>query len=361
MSAKLIVHTDGGSRGNPGPAAAGFVLDDSEGRRLAARAVFLGEATNNVAEYTALVRALEAAEQLGGTHVKVYSDSELLVRQIGGQYKVRSDLIRPLFDEARARMGGFESCEVRHVRREKNEDADRLVNQALDAERDVDETPQTSPPAVAASQKPSGPPLRLGFLISGSGRTMTNILDEIRKGRLHAEISVVISSRSTESGVTKARNAGLPLEIVRKKDYPDINAFSRRIGDVLASANVDLVVQGGWLCLWKLPKRYENRVLNIHPALLPSFGGQGMWGHHVHEAVLEAGCKVSGCTVHFCTNEYDSGPIVIQRTCPVEDDDTPDTLAARVFEQECIAYPQAIELFAAGRLRIEGRRVRIKA
>ncbi len=360
MSAKLIVHTDGGSRGNPGPAAAGFVLDDSEGHRLAARAFFLGESTNNVAEYTALVRALEAAEHLGGAHVTVYSDSELLVRQIGGQYKVKSDLIRPLFDQVQTLMSRFQSCDVHHVRREKNEDADRMVNQALDAERDIDETPQISPRA-AASSKPSGPPLRLGFLISGSGRTMTNILDEICSGRLHAEIGIVISSRSTESGVSRARDAGLSLEIVRKKDYPDIDAFSRRLEDVLSAANVDLVVQGGWLCLWKIPQRYENRVLNIHPALLPSFGGQGMWGHHVHEAVLEAGCKVSGCTVHFCTNEYDSGPIVIQRTCPVEDDDTPDTLAARVFEQECIAYPQAIELFAAGKLRIEGRRVKVNA
>jgi folate-dependent phosphoribosylglycinamide formyltransferase PurN len=117
---------------------------------------------------------------------------------------------------------------------------------------------------------------------------------------------------------------------------------------------VDLVVQGGWLCLWKIPPRYENRVMNIHPALLPCFGGQGMWGHHVHEAVLAAGCKVSGCTVHFCTNEYDKGPIIVQRTCPVADDDTPDTLAERVFEQECIAYPQAIRWFAEGRLRVEG-------
>ena len=100
--------------------------------------------------------------------------------------------------------------------------------------------------------------------------------------------------------------------------------------------------------------------MNIHPALLPSFGGKGMWGHHVHEAVLNAGCKVSGCTVHFCTNEYDDGPIIIQRTCEVQNDDTPDTLAARVFEQECIAYPEAIGLFAAGRLSVENGITTIK-
>lgn len=359
MSAKLIVHTDGGSRGNPGPAAAGFVLDDSDGNRLAARAFFLGETTNNVAEYTALVRALEAAGSLGAERVTVFSDSELLVRQVGGQYKVKSDLIRPLFDEARTLMDRFEACDVRHVRREKNQDADRLVNLALDAGHDIDEMPAGRPNAKRPD--PSAKPLRLGFLISGGGRTMINILDEIRQGRLNAEISVVISSRSTVGGVARARDAGLPVEIVRKKDYPDIDAFSHRIEEVLAAAEVDLVVQGGWLCLWKIPRRYEDRVLNIHPALLPSFGGQGMWGHHVHEAVLAAGCKVSGCTVHFCTNDYDSGPIVVQRTCPVEDDDTPDTLAERVFEQECIAYPQAIALFAEGRLQIAGNRVRVRA
>ena len=99
--------------------------------------------------------------------------------------------------------------------------------------------------------------------------------------------------------------------------------------------------------------------MNIHPALLPSFGGKGMWGHHVHEAVLNAGAKVSGCTVHFVTNEYDAGPIIVQRAVPVLEGDDPDTLAARVFEQECIAYPEAIRLFGQGKLRIEGSVVRV--
>ncbi|MCJ7778959.1 MAG: hypothetical protein MUP16_11690, partial [Sedimentisphaerales bacterium] len=129
----------------------------------------------------------------------------------------------------------------------------------------------------------------------------------------------------------------------------------------LVAANVDLVVQGGWLCLWKIPPRYETRVMNIHPALLPSFGGEGMWGHHVHEAVLAAGCKISGCTVHFCSNEYDKGPIILQRSCPVKNDDSPETLAARVFEQECIAYPQAIKLFAEDKLLVQNGKVKIKS
>ncbi|MBN1434478.1 hypothetical protein JW921_06930, partial [Candidatus Fermentibacterales bacterium] len=119
----------------------------------------------------------------------------------------------------------------------------------------------------------------------------------------------------------------------------------------------DLVVQGGFLSLWEVPGRYLGRVMNIHPALLPGFGGKGMYGIRVHRAVLEAGCKVSGCTVHFVDNHYDTGPIIVQRCVPVMEEDTPQSLADRVFEQECEAYPEAIDLFAGDRLRItpEGR------
>ncbi len=352
MAKELIVYTDGGSRGNPGPAAAGFIIDDPDGGRLAAKGFFLGETTNNVAEYTALIKALEAAGQIGAETLTVRCDSELMVRQINGQYRVKSEKIKPLYEQVVRLAGRFPSCGVRHVRREQNKEADRLVNLALDAGHDIDERPA---PAASSRQRP----LRLGVLISGGGRTMTNILDEVGRKRLNAELSTVICSRSTVAGVQRARDAGFDPKIIRTKDYPDIDAFSDAIGKELDVAGVDLVVQGGWLCLWRIPPQYTNRVMNIHPALLPSFGGQGMWGHHVHEAVLAAGCKVSGCTVHFCTNEYDAGPIIVQRTCPVEDDDTPDTLAARVFEQECLAYPQAIRLFAEDRLRIEGSRVRV--
>lgn len=354
MRRELIVHTDGGSRGNPGPAAAGFVIDDAQGNRLAAKAFFLGETTNNVAEYTALLKALEAAAEMDADGVEVFCDSELVVRQLSGQYKVKSEQIRPLYEQVMERKARFPACRVRHVRRERNTEADRLVNLALDAEQDMDE----GPAGVASSRQKK---LRLGVLISGGGRTMTNILDEIHAGRLHAEIATVVCSRSTVAGMQRAKEAGLAAKVVRTKDYPDVETFSDAIVRELDAAQVDLVVQGGWLCLWKIPPRYVNRVMNIHPALLPSFGGQGMWGQHVHEAVLAAGCKVSGCTVHFCTNEYDAGPIIVQRTCPVEDDDTADTLAARVFEQECLAYPQAIRLFAEGRLHVEGNRVKVAA
>jgi len=202
-------------------------------------------------------------------------------------------------------------------------------------------------------------PTRLGVLLSGSGRTLANILKLIASGKLSAEVVTVVSSRSTVKGVQIARDADLPCHIIRTKDHPDVDEFSSVIVEVLDAANAELVIQAGWLCYWKIPDRYLSRVMNIHPALLPSFGGKGMWGHHVHEAVLAAGCRVSGCTVHFVNNEYDKGPIIVQRTCEVAEDDDPDTLAARVFEQECIAYPQAIQLFAEGRLRIVDNRVRV--
>jgi formyltetrahydrofolate-dependent phosphoribosylglycinamide formyltransferase len=330
-----------------------MILTNAQGRTLYAKAFYLGQTTNNVAEYCAVIKALEAARQLGATQVELCSDSELLVKQLNGQYRVKSPNIKPLYEQASTLLAQFKRWTVRHVMRAKNKHADHLVNRALDAKKDIEENPQDS----TASTKP----MRLGVLLSGGGRTLLNLMDYIRNGRLHAEVPIVISSRSTVAGVERSRNAGLDVHIIRKKDFSDIDAFSQALKAALSEAQVDLVIQAGWLCLWKIPARYEHRVMNIHPALLPSFGGQGMWGHHVHEAVLKAGCKVSGCTVHFCTDEYDTGPIIIQRTCPVKEDDTPDTLAARVFEQECIAYPEAIRLFAEDRLSIQGQIVKIRS
>ena len=353
MADEIIIHTDGGSRGNPGPAAAGFVLTDSVGNKLDAKGFYLGPATNNVAEYTGIVKALQAALQLGAKRLTVFSDSELLVKQLNGEYKVKSDQIRPLFKKTVELLNEFEGWKLQHITRDKNKEADKLANRALNLEQDVTDTshPAAAPQTNRQVQtKKLERAIRLGVLISGGGTTLMNILEYIKQSKLNAEVAIVISSRSTVAGVEKAKNAGLEVKTIRKKDYPDIDQFSKRIEEELVAANVGLVVQGGWLCLWKIPARYENRVMNIHPALLPSFGGQGMWGHHVHEAVLKAGCKVSGCSVHFCSNEYDKGPIIVQRACEVKNDDTPQTLAARVFEQECIAYPHAIKLFAEGKL-----------
>ena len=333
MPEKIIAHIDGGSRGNPGPAAAGFTLADTAGTQLQAKGLVLGRATNNVAEYTGLVKALEAASQIGAEQLVVFSDSELLVRQINGEYKVKSKLLKPFYEQAVSLLESFEGWQVRHIRREDNVEADRLVNQALDAGHDVEvkienggqriaDSRETNTERHAPNAERSEKPVRLGVLISGGGTTLINILEYIRQGKLNAEVAVVISSLSKAGGLAKAKNAGLDAKIVRKKDYADIDLFSKHIEAELVAADVDLVIQGGWLCLWKIPARYENRVMNIHPALLPSFGGRGMWGHHVHEAVLKAGCKISGCTVHFCTNEYDKGPIIVQRACEARSDDT---------------------------------------
>jgi len=202
--------------------------------------------------------------------------------------------------------------------------------------------------------------LRLGILLSGGGRTMVNISEAIERGELDAEIVCVISSRSHVAGVDRAKALGIEPHIVRKKDFSNLESFSERLVEIFTEAKVDLVCQCGWLCLWQLPGALEGKVMNIHPGLLPKFGGQGMWGHHVHQAVIDAGESQSGCTVHFVNNEYDAGPIILQRTCPVRPDDSADSLAERVFEQECIAYPQAISLFAQNRLSVKSNPVIIR-
>jgi len=152
---------------------------------------------------------------------------------------------------------------------------------------------------------------------------------------------------------------GIPTHLVRPKEFPSVEAYSDAMCRLLDEAGVDLVCLAGFLSYWIIPDRYLGRVMNIHPALLPAFGGKGMHGHHVHEAVLARGCKVSGCTVHFVNNTYDDGPIILQRAVPVYAEDTPDDLAARVFREECIAYPEAIRLFIEGRLKVEGLKVSI--
>ncbi|MCE5185694.1 MAG: phosphoribosylglycinamide formyltransferase [Planctomycetaceae bacterium] len=344
MAKQVSLYTDGGSRGNPGPAAAAFIIKDRQGKQLLGRALFLGRTTNNAAEYAAVRAALLAAKEMGAEEIHLFSDSELLVRQLQGQYRVKSENILGLYSDCVGLLNSFESWKVQHIKREFNADADRLANRAMDARATVDL------PAEPAAK--TGKRLRLGILLSGGGRTMVNLHKEIQAGRLNAQIVVVISSLSKVAGVERAREIGIEPIILRRKDFSDVGGFSAALADALDKARVDLVIQAGWLCLWKIPQAYANRVMNVHPALLPSFGGQGMWGHHVHEAVLKAGCKVSGCTVHFCTNDYDAGPIIVQRCCEVKDGDTAETLAARVFEEECRAYPEAIRLFSEDRLKV---------
>ncbi len=202
--------------------------------------------------------------------------------------------------------------------------------------------------------------LRLAVLLSGNGTTLQNLLDRIADDRLRAQIALVISNRHDAYGLERARLAGIPAAVVERADCSCRDEFGRRIFDLCRQAQADLVCLAGFLQLLPIPDDFLGRVMNIHPSLIPAFCGKGFYGHRVHEAALQMGVKVSGCTVHFADNVYDHGPIILQRVVPVLDSDTPDSLAARVFEQECEAYPEAIRLFAEGRLRIEGRRVRVR-
>ena len=197
--------------------------------------------------------------------------------------------------------------------------------------------------------------IRLVALVSGGGTTLQNFLDRIAAGSLRATVAGVVSSRADALGVTRAERAGIPVKVVPAS--PRRPAFADEVWAAARSFDPQLVCFAGWLHLLPIPSDFRHRVLNIHPALLPAFGGKGMYGHRVHEAVLAYGAKVSGCTVHFADDTYDTGPVLVQRCVTVAEDDTPDTLAARVFAAECEAYPEAIRLIAEGRVRVEGRRV----
>jgi phosphoribosylglycinamide formyltransferase 1 len=211
---------------------------------------------------------------------------------------------------------------------------------------------------MTASSIRVGARIRLAVLLSGSGTTLQNLLDQSAVGRLSAQVVCVVSSRADAFGLNRARNAGLPAFVVERKACASREEFGRRIFDHCRAAGAELVCMAGFLQLVPIPADFALRVLNIHPSLIPAFCGKGYHGQHVHQAVLDAGVKITGCTVHFADNEYDHGPIVLQRAVAVHDDDTAETLAARVFAEECEAYPEAIRLFAAGQLRVEGRRVR---
>lgn len=187
--------------------------------------------------------------------------------------------------------------------------------------------------------------LRIAFLVSGTGRTLQNFVDRIADGRLDSvRICIVVSSKPDALAVERARRARIPVEVVRPCD----GEFDARVAAALDRAEPDLVLMGGFLHLWRFPERYEWRVMNIHPALLPKFGGKGMYGIRVHRAVLAAGERESGCTVHFVDHEYDHGPIILQRRVPVLPEDTPESLAERVFAAECEAYPEAVRMFQTG-------------
>lgn len=190
-------------------------------------------------------------------------------------------------------------------------------------------------------------PLRIVVLLSGSGRTLQNFLDLRARGDLPLEVVLVVGSRPDAFGLERARQAGLPWLVVRRRDFPADEDFTRVVFDACRQARADLVVLAGWLCLLRpIPADFRGRVVNIHPALLPAFGGKGFYGDRVHEAVLAAGATETGCTVHLVDDEYDHGEVLLQRRVPVLPGDDAHALADRVFEAECEAYPEALRRLA---------------
>lgn len=202
-------------------------------------------------------------------------------------------------------------------------------------------------------------PLKLAVLLSGGGTTLENLFTRIEAGELAASVELVVSSRHGAYGLERAKTHGVRAVTVARKDYADTASFSEAIWREVRESGAELVVLAGFMSLLKIDPDFNNRIMNVHPALIPAFCGRGMYGHRVHEAVLECGAKISGATVHFVDAEYDHGPIILQESVPVLEDDTADSLAERVQAKEREIYPRAIQLYAEGRLKIEGRRVRI--
>ena len=201
--------------------------------------------------------------------------------------------------------------------------------------------------------------MKLAVLLSGSGTTLENLFEKIEAGELPVEIAVVISSRSDAYGLQRATKRGVPTHVFARKKYGSLEEYTDAVFGAVRDHGAEFVALAGFMVMIGIPDDFRNRVLNVHPALLPSFGGKGMYGHLVHEAVLEQGCKVTGCTVHIVNEEYDRGPIVMQKAVPVLEGDTPDTLASRVQAAEREAYPEAVRAFAEGRLKVEGSRGKV--
>ena len=199
--------------------------------------------------------------------------------------------------------------------------------------------------------------LSIAVLISGSGRTLRNLITCVDLGSLTVNLSLVLSSRPQAGGLKFAQDAEIDNATVSARQFDNPEAFSEAVFGRCRDAGIDLVVMGGFMSHVLIPPDFTNRVMNIHPALIPAFCGKGFYGGRVHQAVLDDGVKVSGCTVHFVDNQYDHGPIILQKVVPVLDDDTVDSLAKRVFAEERLAYPEAIQSYADGRLSVRGRTV----
>lgn len=204
-------------------------------------------------------------------------------------------------------------------------------------------------------------PLRLGVLISGGGTTFLNLHEKISAGQLQAKIACVISSSRKAKGLERAQALGYPTAFISRRKSTDDHHFSEKIIHLLEEHQVDLIVLAGFLKKFLPLAPYEMRCINIHPSLIPAFCGQGFYGMHVHHAVWKRSCKISGCTVHLVNADYDEGPIIVQKSVTIDDQDTPESIQKKVFAVECDALPEAIQLFAENRIRFENHRSIITA
>ena len=203
----------------------------------------------------------------------------------------------------------------------------------------------------------SSGPLTLGVLVSGGGRSLENLAEAIARGELCARIALVISNRADAFALQRAQRLGIESTLIPQQAFASAELHSAAVFAALEHAGVELAVLAGYLRKLVVPAPWLGRVINIHPALLPDFGGKGFFGERVHRAVLESGVPSTGCTVHYVTNEYDSGPILLQRRIEVRAEDEVHTLAERVFAEEKLALPEAIRLHASGKLRWQDGRV----
>ncbi len=189
-------------------------------------------------------------------------------------------------------------------------------------------------------------PIRIAVFLSGGGRTLQNLISHRDREGLPIEICLVISSSAKVRGLDIAREAAIPTRVVRMSEHPSAEGYREAMFGPCREAGAELVIMAGFLKHVLIPADFRGRVINIHPSLIPAFAGPGMYGHRVHEAAIERGVQFSGCTVHYVDNEYDHGPILLQRVCEVPEGCTPDQLAARVFELETEALPTAIRRLA---------------
>jgi phosphoribosylglycinamide formyltransferase 1 len=200
-------------------------------------------------------------------------------------------------------------------------------------------------------------PLPIAVLISGAGSSLKNLIERREAGQVPVDFRLVISSHPTAGGLAFAQEAGIETAVLEKPAGMAEEAYSQQVFSACRRAGAELVVMAGFIKLVLIPDDFLGRVMNIHPALIPAFCGQGYYGQRVHAAVLDYGCKISGCTVHFVDNQYDHGPIILQRVVGVIEEDTVESLAHRVQAVEREALPEAISLFAAKRIRLDGRKV----